>query len=89
MQLLVDQFEKFSRAVLHPASGPLTDAQFLVLCEQYPDCRVETTADGDILIMPPAHSVPGSEMRRLLISCLRGPKRMAEVNHSIPARGSF
>jgi Uma2 family endonuclease len=59
MQLLVDQFEKFSGAVLHPASGPLTDAQFLALSEQYPDCRVETTADGDILIMPPAHPRTG------------------------------
>ena len=59
MQLLVDQFERFSGAVLHPAGGSLTDAQFLAFCEQNPDCRVETTADGDILIMPPAHPRTG------------------------------
>ena len=55
MQLLVDQFEKFAAAaVLQPAAAPITDAQFLSLCAQYPDYRVETTAEGDILIMPPA-----------------------------------
>jgi Uma2 family endonuclease len=59
MQLLVDQFEKFAGAVLQPASTPLTDEQFLELCALYPDYRIETTAEGDILIMPPAHPRTG------------------------------
>jgi len=59
MQLLVDQFEKFTAAVLQPAATPLSDAQFLALCSQYPDFRIETTAEGDILIMPPAHPRTG------------------------------
>jgi Uma2 family endonuclease len=59
MQLLVDQFETFRGALLQPAGTPLSDAQFLALCAQYPDCRIETTAEGDILIMPPAHPRTG------------------------------
>jgi Uma2 family endonuclease len=59
MQLLVEQFERFSGAVLQPENAPLTDEQFLDLCAQYPDWRLETTAQGDILIMPPAHPRTG------------------------------
>lgn len=59
MQLLVEQFEKFAGAVLQPAAAPITDAQFFSLCAQYPDYRIETTAEGDILIMPPAHPRTG------------------------------
>jgi Uma2 family endonuclease len=59
MQLLVDQFERFSGAVLQPAGAPLNDAQFFELCAKYPDYRVETTAEGDIHIMPPAHPRTG------------------------------
>jgi Uma2 family endonuclease len=59
MQLLVDQFEKFSGVLLQPANSPVTDAEFFALCAQYPDYRLETTAEGDILIMPPAHPRTG------------------------------
>ena len=59
MQLMVDQFETFAGAVLQPANTPLTDAQFLALCAHYPDYRIETTAQGDIIIMPPAHPRTG------------------------------
>jgi Uma2 family endonuclease len=59
MQLVVDQFETFAGAVLQSAASPLTDSQFLALCARYPDYRIETTAEGDILIMPPAHPRTG------------------------------
>jgi Uma2 family endonuclease len=59
MQLLVDQFEEFAVAVLQPANPPLSDAQFIALCSRYPDYRIETTADGDVLIMPPGHPRTG------------------------------
>jgi Uma2 family endonuclease len=51
MQLPVE-FEKVSRS-------PLTDEQFLSLCIRYPDCRIETTAGGDIIMLPPAHPRTG------------------------------
>lgn len=59
MQLQVDRFEQFAAAILQPANRPLTDAEFLALCEKHPDCRIETTAEGDVLIMPPAHPRTG------------------------------
>lgn len=59
MQLLVEQFEKFAGVVLQPANSPVTDAEFFALCARYPDYRIETTAEGDILIMPPAHPRTG------------------------------
>lgn len=59
MQLLVEQFEKFAGVLLQPASHGLTDEQFLVLCAEYPDYRIESTAEGDILIMPPTHPRTG------------------------------
>jgi Uma2 family endonuclease len=59
MQLVVEHFEKFAGAVLQQANAPVTDAEFFALCAQYPDYRIETTAEGDILIMPPAHPRTG------------------------------
>ena len=38
----------------------ITDAQFQELCEQYADFRVEYTADGELLVMPPTDSETGS-----------------------------
>ena len=40
-------------------ASALTYGQFFALCAQYPDDRIETTADGDILIQPPAHPRTG------------------------------
>jgi len=59
MQFVVDKFETFAGVVLQPESGPLTDEEFLALCQQYPDYRIESTAEGDIIIMPPAHPRTG------------------------------
>jgi len=59
MQLVIDQFEMFVGAVLQPVDSPLTDARFLALCARYPDYRIETAAEGDIIIMPPAHPRTG------------------------------
>ena len=69
MELLVEQFETLSGVVLQPANAPIADAEFFALCAKYPDCRVETTAEGDILIMPPAHPRTG--------------QRNAAINHQL------
>jgi Uma2 family endonuclease len=55
MQFVVDKFETFAGVVLQPGEGPLTDEQFLALCERYPDYRIESTVEGDIIIRQPAH----------------------------------
>lgn len=65
MDLVVDDFETLAGVVLQPATRPLTDEEFLDLCERYPDCRVENTAEGDIIIMPPAHPRTGQRNARI------------------------
>ena len=37
----------------------ITDAEFQRLCEQFEDYRVEYTADGDLLVMPPTEMGTG------------------------------
>ena len=59
MQFVVDNIEAFAGLVLQPEGGPLTDEQFLALCERYRDYRIESTAEGDIIIEPPAHPKTG------------------------------
>ncbi len=52
MQLVLNDVESQAPVVLHPA--PMTDDEFFAFCQLYPDFRVERTAQGEILIMPPA-----------------------------------
>lgn len=60
----------------------LTDAQFEELCQQYADYRVEYTAEGDLVIMPPTD--PETSARNSLITyqltawALNGPGMVTE-----------
>jgi Uma2 family endonuclease len=42
--------------ITHPA---MSDAQFAALCGEHPDLFFEMTAEGDLLVMPPTHTVTG------------------------------
>ena len=59
VELVVEDFESVARVVLQPNRPPMTDDEFLAFCQHYPDFMVEATADGDIIIMPPAHPKTG------------------------------
>ena len=37
----------------------ITDAEFDAFCEQFPDCRLESTAEGDLIVMPPTDPETG------------------------------
>ena len=37
----------------------LTDAEFQAFCDQYPDYRLESTVEGDVVIMPPTDPETG------------------------------
>src|SRR3954452_23803999 len=39
--------------------APLTDRLFLLLCRANPEMRLERTAQGELIIMPPAGTVTG------------------------------
>ncbi len=41
--------------ILNPSRVPMTDDEFVAFCEQYEDCFVECTAEGEIIITPPSY----------------------------------
>jgi Uma2 family endonuclease len=59
MQLVVEDFESMAPVILNPSRVPMTDEEFVAFCQQYEDCFVECTAEGEIIIMPPNYSRTG------------------------------
>jgi Uma2 family endonuclease len=44
----------------------MTDEEFIEFCSQYPDHFIETTSDGEVVIMPPNCSKTGMQNAKLL-----------------------
>ena len=61
MQLVVEDFESMAPVILNPSRVPMTDEEFVAFCQQYEDCFVECTAEGEIIIMPPNYSRTGEQ----------------------------
>ena len=53
MSFVID--ETFLPATL--SAGPMTDEQFAQLCAEHPDVFLEMTTEGELLVMPPTHSL--------------------------------
>jgi Uma2 family endonuclease len=68
MQLVVEDFESMAPVILNPSRVPMTDEEFVAFCQQYEDCFVECTAEGEIIIMPPNNSRTGK--RNLALGAL-------------------
>jgi Uma2 family endonuclease len=51
MQLVLDDAELHAPIVLHPPA--MDDDEYFAFCQRYPDFRIERTARGEIVIMPP------------------------------------
>ena len=68
MQLVVEDFESMAPVILNPCRVPMTDDEFVAFCQQYEDCFVECTAEGEIIIMPPNNSRTGK--RNLALGAL-------------------
>jgi len=51
MQLVLNDVETQTPVILHPP--PMTDDEFFDFCQLYPDFRIERTAGGEVIIMPP------------------------------------
>ena len=51
--------------ILNPRQAPMTDDEFVAFCQQYEDCSVECTAEGEIIIMPPNYSRTGKRNSRI------------------------
>src|SRR5437870_998747 len=67
MQLVVEDFESMAPVILNPRSAPMTDEEFVTFCQQYEDCFVECTAEGEIIIMPPNYSRTGRRNAKITV----------------------
>ena len=50
----------------------LTEAQFLKLCEEFPDALLEYTADGRVIVMPPTDPENGVRIAEVLAELATG-----------------
>lgn len=46
-------------------AGPMTDEAFSELCAEHPDLFFELSADGELLIMPPAYTLTGARKNEI------------------------
>src|SRR5690349_421669 len=51
MQFVLDDVEAHAPIVLHPPR--MNDDKFYAFCQRYPNFRIERTAKGEVIIMPP------------------------------------
>lgn len=65
MALFLRDLESVAPVVLHPR--PMTDEEFLAFCGEYPDCFIESNAEGEIIIMPPAGPETSTRNVRILV----------------------
>jgi Uma2 family endonuclease len=63
MPFMID--EAFLPATL--TAPPMTDRQFADFCAQHPDLSFETTANGEIIVMPPNFSTTGARNLEICI----------------------
>jgi len=66
----------------------LDEDQFLALCEKYPDCTLEYTSDGTVIVMPPTDP-ENSERGVEVVSQLRNWARAKGPGHVIGPDGGF
>jgi len=67
MQLVVEDFESMAPVILNPSRVPMTDEEFVTFCQQYEDCFVECTAEGEIIIIPPNYSRTGKRNSKIIV----------------------
>lgn len=64
----------------------MSDQQFYDFCQTNPDLRIERSANGEIIIMPPAFADTGNCNSRVSGQLLSGLKRMQLEKHLIPVQ---
>src|SRR6266487_115099 len=75
MQLVVEDFESMAPVILNPSRVPMTDDEFVAFCQQYEDCFVECTAEGEIIIMPPNYSRTGEQNGEIIAQLVMWAKK--------------
>jgi Uma2 family endonuclease len=75
MQLVVENFESMAPVILNPSRVPRTDEESVAFCQQYEDCFVECTAEGEIIIMPPNYSRTGKQNLEIIAQLVMWGKK--------------
>jgi len=65
MTTLLIQTERFPLTVSFPALVQMTDEQFYEFCQANRELRIERTATGEVIIMPPAFSDTGNRNSKI------------------------
>ena len=65
MTTLLIQTESIPLTVNFPAIVQMTHAQFYEFCQANQDLRIERTATGEVIIMPPAFSDTGNRNSKI------------------------
>ena len=55
--------ESFLPAIL--TAPPMTDEEFAAFCSEHPDLFFETTATGDLIVMPPNYTLTGARNQEI------------------------
>jgi Uma2 family endonuclease len=63
MSLVID--EVYLPATL--TASPMTDEEFLAFCAKFPDCFIEMSAEGEILIMPPGDFFTSAQIGEIFL----------------------
>jgi Uma2 family endonuclease len=53
----------------------MTDEEFVAFCQQYEDCFVECTAEGEIIIIPPNYSKTGEQNSEIIAQLVMWAKK--------------
>lgn len=73
--------------ILTPRSAPMTDEEFVAFCEQYDDCSIECTAEGEIVIMPPTYSRTGERNSEIVFQLMMWAKKDGRGRANLPSAG--
>src|SRR5215471_18146907 len=63
----------------------LSEAQYLAFCEANPGLRCERTAEGEVIVAPPAGGDGSFRSERLWANCANGTGNKVRAAPSIPA----
>jgi Uma2 family endonuclease len=67
---------------------PMTDDEFEAFCSEHPDCFIEMTAEGELIIMPPAYWLTAARGGEILYQLKSWARQRAE-GLVVDASGGF
>jgi Uma2 family endonuclease len=73
--VLIEREDHYRMAIRFPLLGEMTDDEFLEFCQANRDLRIERTAEGEIIVMPPTGGETGNRNSELNFQLVGWSKR--------------